>query len=1621
MQRSKKRIVIAAASAVVAQALLSSLRAHGATITWDGGGADDNLNDAVNWVGDANPATTDDVVFTGLTRLTPIVNTNLQYKSITFNSAAGAFSFSGSNTLVTGATPTTAGNISNNSNANITFGGPIGIFAGNISANNGPFVFNGLVNLGNGLNASSSNNITVTGGFNTTFAGGITGAGTQASTGGQLTKSGGGTLYVTNDSSTWAGRVSINGGVLQISNANALGTGGGTITVVGTSGSTGNGTLELTNNITLTKTVTLGARQAPTQNQIHIRNVSGNNTINNLFTSTGGIQYNFESLAGNLTIASWNSTGSASARTLRMIGAGNGEFQGWTAAAGNVVTVIKEGAGTWSLRSGMSNANGVFGPVTVNGGTLVFDNGLGSRETGNVTVNLGGTIQVVRDPTNPGGDVNAVEVGNGTPATTVNVKAGGALDASTFTIYSLQAGQTLIGGGTLSTGGKLSASGDNAIYIGDVSTAAAGTLMVNGNLAISNAFAAGAGGLHFDLTNDTTPGGGINDQISVSGDFQLDNTSGAINLYINPLSPQGFANGTYNLISYNGASLPSPSDFHLIVGAGGQTRQMLSVATQTNQVNLNVSGSPANLVWKGGNAGNAWDIVTTQNWVNGVTGDKFYQLDNVTFDDSSANTSVVLTATGAITPGSMTISANQNYNFSGSPALSIGSGLTKNGGGTATIANSADNTYGGGITVNAGSLIIANGSGNNVNSGAVAINGGTLQFGIGGSEGSVGSPASIADNGVMVVNRSANDTINAIISGTGSLAKQGTGTLTLTNSSTYTGATTIDAGGTLQLGNGGANGWIGTGTITDNGTLTVNRSNNVTYAGVIPGSGNLIKTGAGVLQLTGTNTYTGSTTVTGGWLRADDGVGLPAASNLTLNGGILQTSASTFTRTLGTGAGQIQIPGLASGFTAVGSDLTITINNGGNPLSFGDATFNPATLVLNDNTATANIIFTSNMDLPNNTSREIKVDGMMATVTGVISGVGGQIRMNGAGTLVLAGANTYTNGTVIDDGNPGAATVRVTNSSGLGNGGIVFLGSLGDTTTARLELANNINVGNPISLFGRNNNSVAIENISGNNTLSGKISLGAGGDRNFVQSDSGFLTLSGSDPAAGGIAVTAVSNNANGNGRIITLKGSSNGAVTGTIEDGGSTLGLQVIKDGAGTWTLSGNNTYTGNTTVTLGALIGNSPAAYPSYTTPGKMIVSAGGTLAASAGGAGQWDEPNIATLFAGASLANGSAVGINVDTSNTFTYNTNITPANTVGFTKLGPGTLILGGNNTYTGSTTVSAGTLSVASPANLGDPANGVTLGNGGTLLLTGSFLNSSNHKITMASGGGTIDTGGNDADFGAIDPGDFTKTGAGKLNVTNINANNLTVSNGTLHVRPSGLSPISTSTLAAAPVIAPSGRLDVEDNAVIITYPTGDTTHSVRDTVRNLLRNGRNAPPANAAPWNGAGGITSTYAHNAGNGFNLAIGYADNTDLAAVRASGSYTTFGGQTVASNTVLVQLTRGADATMDGIVDGQDVAIIGTHFQKPGSGQWCFGDFDYSGTCDGSDVAVLGTTFGKTSPVLSPAQMTAEFGSAFTRAFEAGENKSNAVPEPGSLTLIGLAGLGLAGRKKRRTRARR
>ncbi len=123
----------------------------------------------------------------------------------------------------------------------------------------------------------------------------------------------------------------------------------------------------------------------------------------------------------------------------------------------------------------------------------------------------------------------------------------------------------------------------------------------------------------------------------------------------------------------------------------------------------------------------------------------------------------------------------------------------------------------------------------------------------------------------------------------GIVQQNGSGTLTLTGTNTYGSGTTITAG-TVQVGNGGTRGTIGTGPVTDNGNLIWNRSDAVSFNGIISGTGSLVQFGAGVLTLGATNTYTGATTVSNGTLVVTGG---SVAGNVNVEGGTLVPASLT--------------------------------------------------------------------------------------------------------------------------------------------------------------------------------------------------------------------------------------------------------------------------------------------------------------------------------------------------------------------------------------------------------------------------------------------------------------------------------------------------------------------------------------------------------------------------------------------------------------------------------------------------------------------------------------------------------------------------------------------------------
>ncbi|HEY7448395.1 MAG TPA: autotransporter-associated beta strand repeat-containing protein, partial [Vicinamibacterales bacterium] len=106
-----------------------------------------------------------------------------------------------------------------------------------------------------------------------------------------------------------------------------------------------------------------------------------------------------------------------------------------------------------------------------------------------------------------------------------------------------------------------------------------------------------------------------------------------------------------------------------------------------------------------------------------------------------------------------------------------------------------------------------------------------------------GNTLTLTGSNPSITTASGTSAISSRIAGSAGLIKAGTGLLSLTGANTYTGTTTISAG-TLQIGNGGTAGQLGTGAVVNDAALIFNRSNNHTVANLISGTGTLTKLGA---------------------------------------------------------------------------------------------------------------------------------------------------------------------------------------------------------------------------------------------------------------------------------------------------------------------------------------------------------------------------------------------------------------------------------------------------------------------------------------------------------------------------------------------------------------------------------------------------------------------------------------------------------------------------------------------------------------------------------------------------------------------------------------------------------
>lgn len=280
----------------------------------------------------------------------------------------------------------------------------------------------------------------------------------------------------------------------------------------------------------------------------------------------------------------------------------------------------------------------------------------------------------------------------------------------------------------------------------------------------------------------------------------------------------------------------------------------------TNQITY-APNAPASLVWKGNDGTNPtfWDMTTTFNWNSG-SADRFFNGDAVMFDDTADQFHVAVQGS-SVSPGDIVFDNTTAYTLSGGGIGGSGS-LTKNNSGTVTLANSLAHT--GGITVNDGILDL--GTANNTFTGGVNVAGGELKFG------------------------------GAALPSTGSLNSQAIilsgGNITRTTNTTITNEVqtiTINANGsTIKM---------------DSSATTVWR-----VGGKVSGSGNWIKSGAGILSLgsnsSPANDFTGTVTVNAGTLdiRHADSLG-NTSSGTSIQGAILlmqnfgQTSGTTITVT----------------------------------------------------------------------------------------------------------------------------------------------------------------------------------------------------------------------------------------------------------------------------------------------------------------------------------------------------------------------------------------------------------------------------------------------------------------------------------------------------------------------------------------------------------------------------------------------------------------------------------------------------------------------------------------------------------------------------------------------------
>ena len=955
-------------------------------------------------------------------------------------------------------------------------------------------------------------------------------------------------------------------------------------------------------------------------------------------------------------------------------------------------------------------------------------------------------------------------------------------------------------------------------------------------------------------------------------------SGGSVALGTGTLTLSGNTSTTFSgVISGAGGGLTKQGAGSLIL-AGTNTYTGTTTITSGT---LTFTGNTSSL---GGNIANSSILVFNQS-VNSTFG-QIISGAGLVFQNGSTN----LTLSGANTYSGTTTISSGTLTFTGNT-----SGISGNiaNGNVLVFNQTVDSTFGGiisgtGTVTKSGSTNFTL-SGTNTYSGTTTISGGTLTL--------TGNTSNLTSNTVnsaaLVFNQANNSTYGGIISGTGTLTKNGTTNISLSAANTYSGLTSINGGTLTFTGNTSGLG----GNIANAGVLAFAQGSNSTYANIISGTGSVVQNGTANLTLSGPNTYTGTTTINSGTLTF-------SGDTTAVDGNIVNSSALVFNQGANSlfagiisGGGSLSQTGSAT-LTLSGPNTYTgsTIVSGGILTAGNNAAFgvNSAVTVSGGsvldvhgyNVSTGSLSGAGSVTLGNGS-----LTTGSGTFSGVISGTG-SLTKNTAGTLSLSGSNTYLGTTTVSAGtlqaganntlspnspvlmtNTGGAVLSLNGfdetipslSGGGGSGGNVTLG------TGTLTLAGNINTtysgaisgtgGITISgtgtfqLAGANNTYQGTTTITKGTLQAGAInafplnsivvlanSSGAALDLNNFNEQIG--SLSGGGSSGGNVTL--------GTG-ILTIGGNNinavySGAVSGT---GGLTI------QGTGTFQLNGvNNSYLGTTTVNRGTLQaggvntfpGNSPFLMANAANAGLDLNSFNQSIISLAGGG---------SLGGNVTLGNGTLTVSNIATT---VYSGAISGSG--GLTKSGTGTFVLAGSNSYTGVTAVNQGTIQ-AGATNAFSPNSAVVMANIPHALLD---LNNFNEAIGSLAGGGIVGpsiSGGNvSLGTGVLTiGGDNTSTTysgviSGTGGVTKVGS-------GTLNLQGLGNTYLGTTTINGGTIQAGVANVLSMASPVVIGNVSGATLdlNSFNQTISSLSgggTNGGNVTLGTATLFLISNNINSTY-------------------------------------------------------------------------------------------------------------------------------------------------------------------